>query len=127
MARLLKFDQLNSLDLFRLLDHFESLMAPYDRKADENKEEARERMSAIIAQLPDIYTWANTVWSYYDWLTDRFKELHGQSSLMYKEARQRRDATEKIASSIKLKYQGASREITIVLGDEEETRMPRSR
>lgn len=127
MSTPIKYDQLNKLGLFELIDHFDKLLEPYKRNPGEDSSQAKERVSAIIAQLPDLYSWANTCWSYYDWLTDRQKELHGQSSLLYKEARQRRDAMEKIASSIKMKYQGASREITVALSEDEEGHMPRGR
>jgi hypothetical protein len=119
--------ELRNITMFDFLEHIESMMSPYEAKQGESKDQRMDRWSRTLDEMPDIYAWFNHCFAVFDWLTDRCKELYGQSDSRYREARQRRDAAEKAASSAKLRYQGASRQITIAIGVADEAQMSRHR
>lgn len=123
----LTVDQIRTLGMFDLLRHFDALMEPYQVRENETQDETRDRVSRTIDQGPDVYAWFGRIHAIFDWLTDRTKELEGAGSALYKEARQRRDAAEAARSDIKMRYQGASRLVTLWTGIEEEARMPKRR
>lgn len=118
---------LRNITMFDLLDHIDAMMQPYEAKQGETRDEKLDRWSRTLDEMPDVYAWFNHCFAVFDWLTDRCKELYGQSDSRYREARQRRDASERAASSAKLRYQGASREITLALGVADEAQMTRHR
>ena len=118
---------LQDITMFDLLGHIDQMLEPYASKQGETKDQQLDRWSRTLDEIPDVYAWFNHMFGIYDWLTDRCKELYGQSDSRYREARQRRDAAERAASSAKLRYQGASREITITIGVTDEAQMSRHR
>lgn len=118
---------LRNITMFDFLEHIDLMMAPYEAKDKESRDQKLDRWSRTLDEMPDVYAWFNHCFAVFDWLTDRCKELYGQSDSRYREARQRRDAAERAASSAKLRYQGASRQITLVLGVADEAQMSRHR
>ena len=123
----LSLQRLKDTTVHELIEHFDEILAPYAIGANVTPDERMAIANRTIAEMPDIYAWANTVHTYFDWLTDREAQLENMKSPLYKEARQRRDAAERIASVCKMKYQAASRLVTIRMHEDEEKDMPRTR
>ena len=98
-----------------LLERFEELLAVYDAPREPEIQSARiDRLSRTIEEVPEVYRWLNHLQSWADHWTDSLNELYGISDRRYKAMRQRRDLITKMASSAKMRYEAASRIITII-------------
>lgn len=97
-----------------LIQTADDLIAAYDAPEFETEPQKMERLSKTIDEMPDVYRWFLTLQSYFDHWTDAANDMHGIKSIEYKMLRQRRDAMERMASAAKRRYDGASRQITIM-------------
>lgn len=113
---------------------FEELVLEADRIVEqyaapdgmETEPERMERLSRSIDELPDVYRWFLSLESYFDHWTDAMADMHGRNANEYKAMRQRRDAMKNAASFAKRRYEGSSRLVTMILGQDPE-QMPRGR
>lgn len=110
-----------------LLNRLEEMLAVYDSPSGpELHSDRHKRLSRTIDEIPEIYRWLIHLFSWADHWTDAMKEMNGQSDRRYKALRQRRDLLDKMASSAKMRYESASRQITLISAFDENG-MPRSR
>jgi hypothetical protein len=123
----LTIDRARHLEYESFVDEVYALIEPYESRHDgETQQELERRISKTLDELPDVYAWINQLHAWFDHWTD-FWYRQDKTSLEYKAFRNKRDMLEKAASSAKLRYEGTSRRLTQVLGQQEETRMPRGR
>ena len=108
--------------IYGVLDRY---AAPEGRP--ETEEQLAARISLTLDELPDVYTWLRSLWSYFAHWTSGFEQIHGRNSDEYKDMIIRRDALEKAASAAKLRYDGTSRRLTQVLAAAEEAGLRHSR
>ena len=112
-----------------ILERVDALLAEYDSPpmGTAETESARlTRLSRTIDEMPEIYRWLVGLWSTCDHWTDAMADQFGMKDHNYKKMRERRDLFEKMASAAKMRYESASRVITILSGFDP-TGMPRSR
>jgi len=110
-----------------LIERLEEQLAIYDQPSQpETQAERLERLSLTIEEMPEIYRWLQQLWSWGDHWADSLKDMFGGGDRRYKAMRQRRDLFEKMASSAKMRYESASRQITLLTAFDE-TGMPRTR
>jgi hypothetical protein len=110
-----------------LLSRADALIAKYSKPNDgETGGQRIQRLTMTLEECPDIYRWLQTLRSFFDHWTDAYADQFGMKSTHYKQMRERRDAMEYMASAAKMRYEAASREITVLQGFDE-TGMPRSR
>lgn len=115
------------LDHEELLNRIEAMLDEYaPPTAPEPPEQRVARLSRTIEEVPEIYRWLLQLWSWMDHWTDATNDMFGRTDRRYKALRQRRDLFEKMASAAKMRYESASRQITLMQGFDE-TGMPRSR
>ena len=108
-------------------DYVWNLADPFMAQSNETVDDLSERLTLSIDKLPDLYLWLLQVRSWYAVEADAVAELHGQRSLEARLARDRRDAAEDAAKAFKVRYEGASRRITILLAEREQAEMRSSR
>lgn len=120
MKHRLSLKDIQKLTMMDWLVHVDFVLSPYEAKEGEDEEARLARYDRILDEMPDIYAWFTQCRAVFDWLTDRNKELYGQSDMRYKEARQRRDSAKDAIESAKLRYQGASRSLTVILDKKDE-------
>lgn len=98
-----------------LIERIDGILASYDVPMGvETQVERIERLSRTIDEMPELYRWFSQLWSWCDHWTDANMDMFGGKDHRYKKMRERRDLFEKIASSAKLRYEGASRAITLM-------------
>jgi hypothetical protein len=114
------------MDFTDLVEEADLLVEQYAPLEDETEDEQRDRIARTLDQMPDIYRWFLTLQSYFDHWTDAQAHISGLKSIEYKQLRQRRDAMERAANFAKRRYEGASRLITLIEGQNVD-RMPRGR
>jgi len=114
------------LDHADLLARIDAMLAPYDPPQVETQGEKIARLSRTLDEMPAIYRWLLTLWSWCAHWTDAMAQQMGQRDARYQALRQRRDLLEKMAAAAKLRYEAASRIIT-VLESFDVTGMPRTR
>lgn len=110
-----------------LLEQCDALVERFEKPAHpETKEEQLERLSTTLDEIPDIYRWFVTLESYFAHWADANADQYGPRSIEFKKMRQKRDAMENMAKAAKLRYEGASRLLTLEMGFDE-SGMPRGR
>ncbi len=110
-----------------LIMRADEIIESYAPAQNESEPERIERLSRTVDEMPDIYRWFLTLHSFFDHWTDAYSDQFGNRDTRYKQMRERRDAMERAASAAKMRYQGSSRVITVILGHEDEGSMPRTR
>lgn len=122
----LTIDEARHMDYQELVERADALIADYEAPGgNESGDEADARLGRTIDELPDLYRWFLTLHSYFIHWTDAHAEIYGGRSKEYKAMRNRRDAMENASRAAKLRYEGASRLITIRLNEAEA--VPRGR
>jgi hypothetical protein len=110
-----------------LVEESFALLGPFEKpEGPESKEQQLERLSRTLDEIPDIYGWLLTLHSYFSHWTDAWGDQYGTRSSEFKMMRQKRDAMENAAKAAKLRYEGASRLLTLEMGFDS-TGMPTSR
>jgi hypothetical protein len=125
---LLTIDDARSMPFEDLIQKANDIVEAYaSPDKPESEEQKKARYSVGLDELPDIYRWFLHLRAYFDHWTDFYagQEGTGKSAMEYKSMRQRRDAMEKAASYAKMRYEGTSRCVTILLGETDH--MPRGR
>lgn len=102
-----------SLEFGVLVDVCESTLADYDKQEGENSSLWRARISRTIEEMPAVYRWFLTLHARYDHSTDGAAAQFGLKHPSYKQQRQRRDLLKDMASAAKMRYEAASRAITM--------------
>lgn len=106
-----------SLDQGSLAAVCSALLAEYDSPDDpENRMMRLARVSRTIEEMPAIYRWFLELRSRYDAMADETKEQFGQGHVSYKTCRQKRDLFENFARAARMRYEAASRLITVEQG-----------
>lgn len=109
-----------SLDYEDLIAACDSLLDRYSPpQGVETEEEKSARLSRTIDEAPEIYRWFLSLFSHFSYWTDVEADINGGRSIDFKMMRNRRDAMENAAKAAKLRYEGASRVITLILDDKE--------
>lgn len=125
--RTISNSEVRSLDHEDLLEALNALLAEYDApQQGETQTDKVERLSRTIDEMPQVFRWLVSLHSWCDHWADAAKDQYGASSNDYKKERQRRDLLEKMASAAKMRYESASRTITL-LQSFDESGLPRSR
>lgn len=110
-----------------LVEECDTLLERYAKPdGPETREEQLERLSLTLDEVPDIYRWFLTLESYFAHWADANADQHGARSVEFKKWRQKRDAMENAAKAAKLRYEGASRLLTLEMGFDD-SGMPRGR
>lgn len=110
-----------------LVEECDALLEKYAKPDDpETKEEQLKRLERTLDEVPDLYRWFLTLESYFAHWADANMEQYGKTSMDFKKMRQKRDAMENAAKAAKLRYEGASRLLTLEMGFDE-SGMPRGR
>jgi hypothetical protein len=102
-----------SLGFNDLVELCESTLADYDPADDENQLVWRARVGRTIEEMPAIYRWFLSLRAHFDNWTDGIGDQLGTRNIAYKEMRQRRDLMEDFAKAAKMRYEAASRVITL--------------
>lgn len=125
--RKLTIDRARELPFQDLVEECDTLTERYAKPdGPETKEEQLERLSTTLDEVPDLYRWFLTLESYFSHWADANMDQHGKGSIEFKKMRQKRDAMENAAKAAKLRYEGASRLLTLEMGFDD-SGMPRSR
>lgn len=104
--------QMPHADLEEALD---ALLAEYDPPSEpETQGQQVQRLTRTIDEMPGMYRYMVQLWSYLDNVADSFGIAYGTKDAVYKAARQRRDLLDKYTSAAKLRYEAASRIITVM-------------
>lgn len=122
----ISFADARDLPFEDLEERVEVMLSTYDKPDVETGEQKLERINRTIDEVPQIYRWLLQLHSWCDHWCDSMNEMFGIKDPRYKALRQRRDFFEKMASAAKMRYEGASRKITIELGFAPDG-LPRSR
>jgi hypothetical protein len=122
----LTLDDLQKMEHEHLLEKIEGVLADYDRPQLENQQQKMLRVGRTIDEMPEIYRWFMQLWSFCDHWTDELGRMFGTKAEQYKDMRQRRDLMEKAASTAKMRYESASRLVTLEMSFDP-TGMPRQR
>lgn len=85
----------------------------------ESKAELIERLKRTLDQGPNLYTYLQEATSYLSYWTDMASNMRGTGSDAYKDLRNKRDAADRMAKAVKLRYESASRRITLLEMEEE--------
>lgn len=109
-----------------LIEQVETLFLPYSPTEGETGGQEHARLSRTLDEAPELYRWLLQCWSHFDHWTDAQAEMWGRGDNRYKAMRERRDLFEKQASAMKLRYEAASRLITLKASFDE-SGMPRQR
>lgn len=125
MASRLTRDEAVKLEFSQLLDRTFGVVREYQAPEIETQTDKVRRLERTIDQMPDWYGWFLELEALFGHWSDLFYEQLGRNDMQYKAMRQRRDAMERAASYAKLRYDGASRELTALL--EVPDKLPRSR
>lgn len=109
-----------------LLERLELIVGVYDKPQVETQGEKMLRISRTLDEAPEIHRYLLGLWSWLDHWTDAMAEMFGQKDKRYKALRERRDLLDKMASNMKMRYEAASRLITL-MESFDPTGMPRQR
>lgn len=110
-----------------LIEECDKLLEPYEKPdAGETKKLQLARLSLTLDEVPDLYRWFLTLESWFSHWADAHGDQYGPRSIEFKKMRQKRDAMENAAKAAKLRYEGASRLLTMEMGFAEDG-MPTSR
>ena len=127
MSQKLTIDKARDLDYQDLIEECDQLLEAYDKpEGPETKAQQLERLSRTLDEVPQLYRWFLTLESYFSHWADAAADQWGTKSHDFKKNRQKRDAMENMAKAAKLRYEGASRILTIEMGFDEHG-MPQSR
>lgn len=100
-----------------LIEEVDKLLEPYTPRAEgESTTEQRDRISRTIDEVPELYRWFLTLQSWFDHWTDAYADQFGMRDSKYKQMRERRDAMDRAAKAAKMRYDGASRLVTVLQG-----------
>lgn len=94
----------------------DALIEEYSPGEHETPVERQERITRTLDEVPEVYRWLLTLQSWYDHWTDAYGDQSGRGSRDYKKHRERRDAMERAAKAAKIRYDGASRLVTVLTG-----------
>lgn len=109
-----------------LIEATDKLLEPYAPADNETPAMRRDRISRTIDEVPELYRWFLTLQSWFDHWTDAYGDQFGLRSKEFKQYRERRDAMERAAKAAKMRYDGASRLVTVLTGFDPEG-MPQGR
>lgn len=110
-----------------LLEECDALVERFEKpEHPETREDQLKRLSSTLDEVPDIYRWFLTLESYFAHWADAYADQFTNKSIEFKKMRQKRDAMENAAKAAKLRYEGASRLLTLEMGFDE-SGMPRGR
>lgn len=110
-----------------LIEKADALVEEYSKPDVETPDQERERIGRTLDEMPDIYRWFLTLQSWFGHWADAYSDQYGTKSVEFRAMRQRRDAMENAARSAKLRYDGASRRVTLILDDQQAASLPRGR
>lgn len=127
MAQKLTIARAKDMPFTDLVEEADAIVAEYSKPDFETPEDERERISRTLDEVPDVYRWFLTLQSWFGHWADAYSDQFGTRSTEFRSMRQRRDAMENAARAAKLRYEGASRRITLILDDQQAASLPRGR
>lgn len=115
-AKKLTIARARDLPFEDLVEAADALVEEYGPTEPENAGQRLARLERTLDEVPEIYRWFLTLESYFDHWTDAYADQSGMRSRDYKRMRERRDAMERVAKAAKMRYDGASRLVTVLQG-----------